>query len=96
VFDPISKPLKEDLGVIDKVVYYLFADESTILPLEGEWVIPVKDRYAGSNIFSEQGIDEVRVVLDTLFIDWITLRPCLLAWPAGSAKERTIGDNSRP
>jgi hypothetical protein len=53
VFDPISQSLKEDLGVIDKVIYYFLADESTILLLEGEWVIPVKDRYAGSNTFGE-------------------------------------------
>jgi len=31
---PVSKPLEQDLGVIDEIIHYLLANESAVLFLE--------------------------------------------------------------
>ena len=31
---PVSKPLEQDLGVIDEIIHYLLANESAVLSLE--------------------------------------------------------------
>jgi hypothetical protein len=79
VFDPISQPLEQDLGVRDKVIDHFFTDESAVFILEGVGIVPMEDCYAWGDPFCEKSIDKIRVVLDTFLIDRLSLGSCTSA-----------------
>lgn len=68
VLDPITKTIKAQSGIVNKIRYDTVAEKPSIFVLQDLWSIKVENRRHRLNPSRYQPVNELVVVLDAFFI----------------------------
>ena len=83
VLDPITKTIKAQSGIVDKIRYDIVAEKPSIFVLQDLWSIKVENRRHRLNPGRYQPLNELVIVLDAFFVDRRVSAPLGPdAWPS--------------